>query len=150
MMKKLLIFVCSLLVFASVAQNPTEDILRRAEVMPVFQECQNERYAQAPYSCTLQQLSDYFKGLEVVDNPSGQLTKCALSLVVEKDGSVSDVKIDRGVFVAANSTEEKELIEEKINNAIIKKAKDLKFMSPAYQNGQKVRVRIQFSAGVNY
>ena len=150
-MKNLAVAFClSFLALTTSAQGSSQDdILRRAEVMPVYKECTDERFAEAPYPCTMKQLTDYFMKEVVFDNPTS-VTKCVLTLVVEKDGSVSDIKMARGVVVASSDPQEKEQMEDKINTAIIDKAKELKFMSPAYQNGEKVRVRMQFSASVRY
>ena len=105
-MKGLLVFSLTLLSFFSLAQSNSDDILRRAEVMPVFQQCEDDRFADAPYPCTMMQLSNYFKEAVVVENPKGKQTKCVLSLVVEKDGSVSDVKLLRGVVVKEDNPED--------------------------------------------
>ena len=52
-MKKILMIVAvafiTLPLFAQTADNG--DVLRRADVMPVFQDCEDERYAEHPYRC---------------------------------------------------------------------------------------------------
>lgn len=150
MKHQILVFCLSLFTLTTMAQGASEeDILRRAEVMPVYKECTDERFADAPYPCTMRQLSDYFMKTTITENPTS-MTKCVLTLVVEKDGSVSNIKMARGVMVNAADPEEKEQLEEKINTAIMKKAEELTFLSPAYQDGEKVRVRMQFSASVRY
>ena len=54
-MKKILMIVAvglmSLPTFAQTADN--SDVLRRADVMPVFQDCEDERFAEHPYRCTI-------------------------------------------------------------------------------------------------
>ena len=43
------------------AQSTTnDDILRRAEVMPVFKVCEDARFANHPYRCTITQLMAHF------------------------------------------------------------------------------------------
>ena len=149
-MKKIVVFCLSLMALSTFAQTSTDDVLRRAEVMPVFQECQDERYANAPYPCTMNQLNEHFKKVINVENPTGNLTKCVLSLVVEKDGTVSDVKLPRGVFVNVDNADEKAELENYLNSKVTDAAKKLRFKSPAYQNGEKVRVMLQFSAALRY
>ena len=61
-MKKILMIVAvglmSLPTFAQTADN--SDVLRRADVMPVFQDCEDERFAEHPYRCTIMQLMAHF------------------------------------------------------------------------------------------
>ena len=149
-MKKILVFCLAFMTLSTFAQSSSDDVLRRAEVMPVFQECQDERFADAPYPCTMNQLSTYFQKTIKVENPVGKVTKCVISLVVEKDGSVSDVQMPRGVFVNMDDAAAKSELEESLNAKVLAKAKELRFKSPGYQNGEKARVMIQFSAGLSY
>ena len=77
-----------LMVFVSLplfSQTSSEDnnIFRRAEVMPVFQECDDERFSEHPYRCTISQLSNFFRNSISVANPSGLQTKGHLRFVVE-------------------------------------------------------------------
>jgi hypothetical protein len=140
----------TILSFVSLAQSSSDDILRRAEVMPVFQQCEDPNYADAPYPCTMKQLSDYIKSAVVLEETTGNITKCVISLVVEKDGSVSDVQLARGVFVNADNEQEKVALENTLNSMITETVEGLNFVMPAYQNGEKARVMLQFSASVNY
>jgi len=149
-MKGLIVFSFTLLSFISLAQSSSDDILRRAEVMPVFQQCEDERYADAPYPCTMKQLSDHIKNAVVLEETTGKITKCVVSLVVEKDGSVSGVQLLRGVFVNADNEQDKLALETKLNTMITETVEGLNFVMPAYQNGEKSRVMLQFSASVNY
>ena len=149
-MKGLLVFSLTLLSFVSLAQSSSDDILRRAEVMPVFQQCEEERFADAPYPCTMKQLSDHIKNAVVLEENTGNITKCVISLVVEKDGSVSGVQLLRGVFVNMENAQDKQALETKLNNMITETVEGLNFVMPGYQNGEKARVMIQFSAAVNY
>ena len=149
-MKRLFAFCLTILSFVSLAQSSSDDILRRAEVMPVFQQCEDPNYADAPYPCTMKQLSDYIKSAVVLEETTGNITKCVISLVVEKDGSVSDVQLARGVFVNADNEQEKVALENTLNSMITETVEGLNFVMPAYQNGEKARVMLQFSASVNY
>ena len=149
-MKGLFAFCLTVLSFVSLAQSSSDDILRRAEVMPVFQQCEDPNYADAPYPCTMKQLSDYIKAAVVLDETTGNITKCVISLVVEKDGSVSNVQLLRGVFVNAENEQEKLALENTLNTIITETVEGLNFVLPGYQNGEKARVMLQFSAAVNY
>ncbi len=149
-MKNILVLILPFLALSTFAQQSYEDVLRRAEVMPVFQECQEERYAESPYQCSMKQLYGHFLESVVVDNPIGKKTKCSVALVVEKDGSVSKVQIKRGVSVNMDDAAAKSELEESLNAKVLAKAKELSFKSPGYQNGEKVRVMIQFSAELSY
>jgi len=149
-MKGLFAFCLTVLSFVSLAQSSSDDILRRAEVMPVFQQCEDPNYADAPYPCTMKQLSDYIKSAVVLEETTGKITKCVISLVVEKDGSVSNVQLLRGVFVNADNEQEKLALENTLNTMITETVEGLNFVLPGYQNGKKARVMLQFSAAVNY
>ena len=149
-MKGLFAFCLTILSFVSLAQSSSDDILRRAEVMPVFQQCEDPNYADSPYPCTMKQLSDYIKAAVVLEETTGNITKCVISLVVEKDGSVSNVQLQRGVFVNAENEQEKLAIENTLNTMITETVEGLNFVLPGYQNGEKARVMLQFSASVNY
>ena len=149
-MRVLFAFCLTILSFFSLAQSSTDDILRRAEVMPVFQQCEDPNYADAPYPCTMKKLSDYIKAAVVLDETTGNITKCVISLVVEKDGSVSNVQLLRGVFVNAENEQEKLALENTLNTMITETVEGLNFVLPGYQNGEKARVMLQFSATVNY
>jgi hypothetical protein len=149
-MKGLFAFCLTILSFVSLAQSSSDDILRRAEVMPVFQQCEDPNYANAPYPCTMKQLSDYIKAAVVLEETTGNITKCVISLVVEKDGSVSNIQLQRGVFVNAENEQEKLALENTLNTMITETVEGLNFVLPGYQNGEKARVMLQFSASVNY
>ena len=148
---KLLFSIClTILSFFTLAQSSSDDILRRAEVMPVFQQCEDPKYADAPYPCTMKQLSDYIKAAVVLEEPTGNITKCVISLVVEKDGTVSNVQLPRGVFVNLDNEQEKIILENTLNSMIVETVESLNFVLPAYQNGEKARVMLQFSTAINY
>ena len=149
-MRVLFAFCLTILSFVSLAQSSSDDILRRAEVMPVFQQCEDPNYADAPYPCTMKQLSDYIKAAVVLDETTGNITKCVISLVVEKDGSVSNVQLLRGVFVNTENEQEKLALENTLNTMITETVEGLNFVLTGYQNGEKARVMLQFSASVNY
>jgi hypothetical protein len=148
---KVLFSIClTILSFFTLAQSSSDDILRRAEVMPVFQQCEDPNYADAPYPCTMKQLSDYIKAAVVLEEPTGNITKCVISLVVEKDGTVSNVQLPRGVFVNLDNEQEKIILENTLNSMIVETVESLNFVLPAYQNGEKARVMLQFSTAINY
>ena len=149
-MKGLFAFCLTILSFVSLAQSSSDDILRRAEVMPVFQQCEDPNYADAPYPCTMKQLSDYIKTAIVLEETTGNITKCVVGLVVETDGSVSNVQLLRGVFVNVENVQEKLALENTLNAMITETVEGLNFVLPGYQNGEKARVMLQFSASVNY
>ena len=149
-MRVLFAFCLTILSFVSLAQSSSDDILRRAEVMPVFQQCEDPNYADSPYPCTMKQLSDYINAAVVLEEMTGNITKCVISLVVEKDGSVSNVQLLRGVFVNAENEQEKLALENTLNTMITETVEGLNFVLPGYQNGEKARVILQFSASVNY
>tara|TARA_B100000886_G_scaffold339709_1_gene305995 strand:+ start:1993 stop:2442 length:450 start_codon:yes stop_codon:yes gene_type:complete len=149
-MKGLFAIYLTFLSFFSLAQSSSDDILRRAEVMPVFQQCEDPNYVDASYPCTMKQLSDYINAAVVLEETTGNITKCVISLVVEKDGSVSNVQLLRGVFVNVDNEQEKLALENTLNTMIIETAESLNFVLPAYQNGEKARVMLQFSSSINY
>ena len=149
-MKGLFAFCLTILSFVSLAQSSSDDILRRAEVMPVFQQCEDPNYADAPYPCTMKQLSDYIKAAVVLEETTGKITKCVISLVVEKDGSVSNVQLLRGVFVNAENEQEKLALENTLNTMITETVEGMNFVLPGYQSGEKARVMFQLSAAENY
>jgi len=147
-MKKILMIVLvgfmSLPMLAQTADN--SDVLSRVDVMPVFQECEDERFADYPYRCTIMQLMAYFDdevNLANVDVVGAQ-TKAHLKFVVEKDGSVSNVDLVRGVIVEDSS------IAEQLNTQIKSVANQLEFQSAGKQDGQTVRVQVEFSVSLNY
>ena len=70
--------------------------------------------------------------------------------MVEIDGSVSNVQLLRGVFVNAENEQEKLALENTLNTMITETVEGLNFVLPGYQNGEKARVMLQFSASVNY
>ncbi len=149
-MNGLFAFCLTFLSFFSLAQSSSDDILRRAEVMPVFQQCEDPKYADAPYPCTVKQLSDYIKAAIVLEETTGNISKCVISLVVEKDGSVSNVQLLRDVSVNTDNEQEKLALENTLNTMITETVEGLNFVLPGYQNGEKARVMLQFSAAVNY
>ena len=149
-MKNLLVLILPFLVLSTFAQQPNDDVMRRAEVMPVFQECQEERYADSPYQCSMKQLYGHFLESVVIDNPIGKKTKCSVSLVVEKDGSVSNVQIQRGPVVDIEDQNEKEQTEKILGKKLYDKVTKLNFKSPGFQDSKKVRVMLNFSVTLNY
>ena len=128
--------------FAQTADN--SDVLRRADVMPVFQDCEDERYADHPYRCTVMQLMEYFDDAVQLANVVGAQTKAHLKFVVEKDGSVSNVDLVRGVVVSDQS------VAQQLDAGIVTVANQLEFQSAGEQDGEPVRVQVEFSVSLNY
>lgn len=122
----------------------TADVLRRAEVMPIYQECQDERFEEYPYRCTVFQLTDHFMNSITVNNPVGLQTKGHLKFVVEIDGSVSNIDLVRGVVL------DDPVLAQELDASIIQLANDLSFQSPGIDGGENVRVQVEFSVKVNY
>lgn len=145
-MKKILMFVAvglmSLPTFAQTADN--SDVLRRADVMPVFQDCEDERFAEHPYRCTIMQLMAHFNDAVQLTNVVGAQTKAHLKFVVEKDGSVSNVDLVRGVIVNDPS------VAQQLDAGIVTVANQLEFQSAGEQDGEVVRVQVEFSVSLNY
>ena len=54
-----------------------------------------------------------------LEETTGNITKCVVSLVVEKDGSVSNVQLPRGVYVNADTEQEKIALENTLNDMIV-------------------------------
>lgn len=151
-MKKILMTLAvGLIGTALFAQTATEDqVYRRAEKMPVFQECQDENFADAPYRCTIKQLMDYFQDGIQLENPLGAQTKGLLRFVVETDGSVSGIELVRSAIVKTGDEALNEEITTLLDAAILEKANTLSFAEAGEQDGELVRVQIQFSVPVNY
>jgi len=145
-MKKILMIVAvglmSLPTFAQTADN--SDVLRRADVMPVFQDCEDERFAEHPYRCTIMQLMAHFDDAVQLTNVVGAQTKAHLKFVVEKDGSVSNVDLVRGVIVNDPS------VAQQLDAGIVTVANQLEFQSAGVQDGEAVRVQVEFSVSLNY
>lgn len=145
-MKKILMIVAvglmSLPIFAQTADN--SDVLRRADVMPVFQDCEDERFAEHPYRCTIMQLMAHFDDAVQLTNVVGAQTKAHLKFVVEKDGSVSNVDLVRGVIVNDPS------VAQQLDAGIVTVANQLEFQSAGEQDGEAVRVQVEFSVSLNY
>ena len=145
-MKKILMIVAvglmSLPIIAQTADN--SDVLRRADVMPVFQDCEDERFAEYPYRCTIMQLMAHFDDAVQLTNVVGAQTKAHLKFVVEKDGSVSNVDLVRGVIVNDPS------VAQQLDAGIVTVANQLEFQSAGEQDGEAVRVQVEFSVSLNY
>ena len=145
-MKKILMIVAvafiTLPLFAQTADN--SDVLRRADVMPVFQDCEDERFAEHPYRCTIMQLMEHFDDSVQLTNVVGAQTKAHLKFVVEKDGSVSNVDLVRGVIVSDPS------VAQQLDAGIVTLANQLEFQSAGEHDGEPVRVQVEFSVSLNY
>ena len=143
MKKILMIIAVGLMSLPMFAQTPdNSDVLRRADVMPVFQDCEDE--AEDPYRCTIMQLMAHFDDAVQLVNIVGAQTKAHLKFVVEKDGSVSNVDLVRGVVVNDPS------IAQQLDAGILTIANQLEFQSAGEQDGEPVRVQVEFSVSLNY
>ena len=106
-MKKIFVFCLTILSFVSLAQSSSDDILRRAEIMPVFQQCDDPNYYKRTLSLYDENVIGLHQKAVVLEDLSGNITKCSINLVVEKDGTVSNVQLVRGVFVNIENEQEK-------------------------------------------
>lgn len=152
-MKKILMIVAvglmSLPLFAQTADN--SDVLRRADVMPVFKDCEDERFAEHPYRCTMQQVAEHLQGEITITNTVGSITKALLYFVVEKDGTVSNVEVRRGVIIKDDEGNENQTLQLLLNDSLKAQAEKLTFQSPGYNSeGESVRVGMQLSIPINY
>ena len=75
---------------------------------------------------------------------AGKQTKAHLKFVVEKDGTVSNIDLVRGVLTDDTA------ITEELNTGILSVANNLVFQSAATQDGEPVRVQIEFSVSLSY
>lgn len=151
-MKKILMIVAvgmmSLPMFAQT--TGADQIYRKADVMPVFKECQDERFADYPYRCTLKQVAEHLQNEIIMTNPLGGVTKALLYFVVEKDGTVSGVEIQRGTTVRDEDGQENKTLQLMLDGYLRAQAGNLTFQSPAYMDGEPVRVSMQMSVPLNY
>ena len=151
-MKKILMIVAiGLISSPMIAQvNDDDQIYRRADKMPVYQQCEDPAFVDHPYRCTIKQLMDFFNNSIEVENPLGMQTKGLLTFVVEADGSVSGVELQRPTIVNTGDESQDAAIEEFLNASIIEKAGELSFSEAGEHEGEVVRVSLQFSVPVNY
>jgi hypothetical protein len=145
-MKKNLIILSLVLLSSPIFAQSNETVFRTADVMPVFQECQLEGFENNPYGCTINQLTAYFQDNVVVDNPSGNMSKGLISFIVEFDGSISDISLDRSVYLPESNPE----LQEELDSKILNLANNISFLSCGITGGENVRVKMQFSVPVNY
>lgn len=145
MKKNLLILSLALLSLPIFAQT-NETVFRKADVMPVYQECQLDGFENNPYGCTINQLTAYFQNNVVVDNPTGNMSKGLISFIVEFDGSISNISLDRSVYL----TQENPQLQEELDSKILELANNISFISCGITDGENVRVKMQFSVPVNF
>ena len=112
--------------------------------MPVFKVCEDIRFANYPYRCTITQLMAHFDSSISASSTAGKQTKAHLKFVVEKDGTVSNIDLVRGVLTDDTA------ITEELNTGILSVANNLVFQSAATQDGEPVRVQIEFSVSLSY
>jgi hypothetical protein len=145
-MKKNLL-VLSLAFFSlSIFAQSNETVFRTADIMPVYQECELPGFENNPYGCTINQLSSYFQNNVIVDNPTGNMSKGLISFIVETDGSITSISLDRSVYL----TEENPQLQEELDSKILELANNISFISGGVTDGEGVRVKMQFSVPVNF
>ncbi len=151
-MKKILMILAvglmSIPMFGQTAD--ADEVLRRAEKMPIFQDCEDQRFTDYPYRCTIKQLMDYFQENVVVEIAEGGQTKALLSFVVEKNGSTSEIELQRGTIVKNANGEEDKAVQDALDAAIVAKAQQLSFKSAGEEDGEAVRVKLQFSVPISF
>jgi hypothetical protein len=145
MKKNLLILSLAFLSLPIFAQT-NEAVYRTADVMPVYQECDLPGYENNPYGCTINQLTSYFQNNVVVDNPTGNMSKGLISFIVELDGSISNISLDRSVYLS----EENPQLQEELDSKILELANNISFISSGMTDGEGVRIKMQFSVPVNF
>lgn len=145
-MKKNLIILTLALLSSPIFAQSNETVYRTADIMPVFQECQLEGFENNPYGCTINQLTAYFQDNVVVDNPTGNMSKGLISFVVEFDGSISNISLDRSVYLPESNPQ----LQEELDSKILDLANNISFQSCGLTDGENVRVKMQFSVPVNY
>jgi hypothetical protein len=148
-MKKILLILSVVLLSLPIfAQSiDTDKLYRRAEIMPLFKTCDIERLQESDYQCSLKQLTDKVYNSIQVENPSGKMTKALVSLIVEKDGSISNVSIEReAVFGNLNDSS----LAAYVNSALLNVFNDLSFKSSGIHEGENVRVKLQFTQPIGY
>lgn len=147
MKKNLLILSMALFSLPIFSQSSNDDtVYRRADVMPVFQQCQLDGFENNPYSCTITQLSNYFLENVQIDNPTGNTSKGVLSFIVETDGSISDINLVRSVYLNPENSQ----LQSELDSKILELANSISFLSPGMNGDESVRIKVQFSVPVNY
>ena len=145
-MKKNLLILSLVLLSLPIFAQTNETVFRTADVMPVYQECQLEGFENNPYGCTMNQLTAYFQNNVIVANPTGNMSKGLISFVVESDGSISNISLDRSVYL----NQENPQLQEALDSKILELANNLSFISGGVTAGENVRVKMQFSVPVNF
>lgn len=145
-MKKNLLVLSLVLLSLPIFAQSNETILRSADVMPVYKECQLEGFENNPFGCTINQLSSYFLNNVVVENSSGNMSKALISFIVEFDGSISNINLDRSVYLS----QENPLLQQELDSKILELANSISFISCGVTDGENVRVKIQFSVPVMF
>jgi hypothetical protein len=145
-MKKNLLILSLVLLSLPIFAQSNDPVFRKADVMPVYQECQLEGFENNPYGCTINQLTAYFQNNVIVDNPTGKMSKGLISFIVEFDGSISEISLDRSVYLS----EENAQLQEQLDSKILELANNLSFISCGVTDGENVRVKMQFSVPVNF
>lgn len=146
-----MILMVAVFAVPSFAQTANEDpIHERVKDMPVFRECDDARFANYPYRCSVKMLAEYVENNVVLANPVGGQTKVLVSIVVEKDATISEVNIMRPPTVNTGNAETDKATQAALEAALTTKLMATSFQTPATKNGEAVRVRMQFSAPMNF
>jgi hypothetical protein len=74
------------------------------------------------------------------------MSKGLISFVVESDGSISNISLDRSVYLSQENPQ----LQEELDSKILELANNLSFISGGVTAGENVRVKLQFSVPVNF
>jgi TonB family protein len=138
-MKYLLALSTVLFSFISIAQSDADATVRRCEVMPAFGECVNSETADI-YRCSSIAIMEHIGGL--VNYPADALEAevsgtVYVLFIIEKDGSVTSVRVMRSIRVDdATLSEAVTSLEEEALKAV----SSLPDFRPGTEGGDPVRV----------
>ena len=138
-MKYLLALLTVLFSFISIAQSDADATVRRCEVMPAFGECVNSETADI-YRCSSIAIMEHIGGL--VNYPADALEAevsgtVYVLFIIEKDGSVTSVRVMRSIRVDdATLSEAVASLEEEALKAV----SSLPDFRPGTEGGDPVRV----------
>jgi len=138
-MKYLLALLTVLFSFISIAQSDADATVRRCEVMPAFGECVNSETADI-YRCSSIAIMEHIG--ELVNYPADALEAevsgtVYVLFIIEKDGSVTSVRVMRSIRVDdATLSEAVASLEEEALKAV----SSLPDFRPGTEGGDPVRV----------
>ena len=139
-MKYLLALLTVLFSFISIAQSDADATVRRCEVMPAFGECVNSETADI-YRCSSIAIMEHIG--ELVNYPADALEAevsgtVYVLFIIEKDGSVTSVRVMRSIRVDdATLSEAVASLEEEALKAV----SSLPDFRPGTEGGDPVRVK---------